>query len=102
VLDEVRAENAGARPLGSVGAVVGATVQAPGWDLRVGGPLLAPGLGAQGASAADLHAVFGAALPDVLPTTSREVLAGGPGVAGLRAAAQRALDDVLAAGAGTG
>ena len=100
VLDGVAAENAGAQPLGSVGAVVGATLQATGEDLRVGGPLLAPGIGAQGASARDLRAVFGPALPDVLPSISREVLGGGPGVAGLRAAAQRALDDVLAATAG--
>jgi orotidine-5'-phosphate decarboxylase len=102
VLDGVAAENAGAQPLGSVGAVVGATLQAPGEDLRIGGPLLAPGIGAQGASARDLRAVFGPALPDVLPSISREVLGAGPGVAGLRAAAQRALDDVLAATAGRG
>jgi orotidine-5'-phosphate decarboxylase len=104
VLDGVRAENAAeraaGRPLGSVGAVVGATVgaataQALGLDLAaVGGPLLAPGIGAQGATAADLRAVFGAARRAVLPSTSREVLAGGPSVAGLRSAAERTLDEV--------
>jgi len=97
VLDAVRAENAGARPLGSIGVVVGATITGLGreHDLSaLNGPLLAPGIGAQGASAADLRAVFGTGLANVLPSSSREVLAGGPGVAGLRAAAVRTLDTV--------
>jgi orotidine-5'-phosphate decarboxylase len=108
VLDAARAENAGRRGArwGSVGVVVGATVgdvrQVAG-DLAVGGPILAPGLGAQGASTADLARVFGPALPDVLATTSREVLAAGAGVSGrartaaLRAAAERTLCAVTTA-----
>jgi len=77
---------------GSFGVVIGATVGAGGLDLsRLGGPILAPGLGAQGASAADLRAGFGADLSAVLPSYSRQVLAAGPDVAGLRAAAQRVL-----------
>jgi orotidine-5'-phosphate decarboxylase len=98
------ADNAGERPLGSVGLVVGATVGAAvhelGLDLSaVNGPLLAPGLGAQGATAADLRAVFGAALGNVLGASSREILAAGPHPAALRAAARQtadALADVLA------
>lgn len=106
ILDAVREENAPARragePLGSVGAVVGATIGAGiterlGVDLGVHGPLLAPGIGAQGATAADLEAVFGAARSAVLPSSSREVLGAGPEIAGLRAAANRSLDDVGAA-----
>ncbi|MDQ1288763.1 MAG: orotidine-5-phosphate decarboxylase [Actinomycetota bacterium] len=106
ILDAVRAENAPAlaegRPLGSVGAVIGATIGAGaterlGVDLDVHGPLLAPGIGAQGATAADLEAVFGVARRAVLPSTSREVLKAGPEIAGLRAAANRSLDDVLVA-----
>jgi orotidine-5'-phosphate decarboxylase len=99
ILDQVAAENAGARPLGSVGAVVGATVGDAGvaHGLDVNGPLLAPGIGAQGATADDLRAVFGAALGAVLPSSSREVLRGGPDPAGLRAAALRTLDGVRAA-----
>ena len=54
------------------------------------GSILAPGLGAQGAGAADLAEVFGAALPLVLPTMSREVLRGRAGPDALRAAATRA------------
>lgn len=102
ILDAVAAENAGAVPMGSVGAVVGATVGAGGsaHDLAVNGPLLAPGIGAQGATGADLRAVFGASLPFVLPSSSREVLRGGPGVQGLRDAAAATLRDVLDALAG--
>ncbi|MEU4680563.1 orotidine-5'-phosphate decarboxylase [Micromonospora sp. NPDC023737] len=92
VIDEISQLNAGAEPLGSFGLVVGATIGDTGHDLsRVGGPLLAPGLGAQGATAADLRTVFGASLPAVLPSYSREVLGAGPDVAALRAAADRAL-----------
>ncbi len=94
VLDAVAACNAGASPLGSVGAVVGATVAPGAWDLRTGGPLLAPGLGAQGAGPDDLRRVFAGVLHQVLPSTSREVLAAGPDVAALRSAADRALGAV--------
>ena len=53
-----------------------------GLDLAaVNGPLLAPGIGAQGAGAEDLRAVFGAALPAVLASSSREVLGAGPDAA---------------------
>lgn len=93
ILDQVTRENAGVDPLGSVGAVVGATVDDPGYDLsRVNGPLLAPGIGAQGAGADDLRRVFGTALPMVLPSSSREVLAAGPDIASLRSAAATTVD----------
>jgi len=100
VLDAAAAENAGTAPLGSVGVVVGVTVTGEGrsHDLSaLNGPILAPGIGAQGGTVADLEAVFGSALPHVLPSTSREVLAAGPSPSGLRAAAERARDAVAAA-----
>jgi orotidine-5'-phosphate decarboxylase len=98
VIDEISQVNAGVRPLGSLGVVVGATVGDTGHDLsRVNGPLLAPGLGAQGATPAGLRTVFGASLPNVLPSYSREVLGAGPTPAGLRAAAGRVLADCRAA-----
>jgi orotidine-5'-phosphate decarboxylase len=86
------AENRAARErgeLGSVGLVVGATVgnavQELGLDLAgVGGPFLAPGVGAQGGTSEDLRRVFGDALTQVLPASSREVLSAGPDVAALR------------------
>nr|WP_169165416.1 orotidine-5'-phosphate decarboxylase [Cellulomonas taurus] len=81
----------GAR-LGSVGLVVGATIgdaaRRLGVDLpAVRGPLLAPGVGAQGAGAAELAAVFGEARADVLASSSRGVLTAGPDIADLRRAA---------------
>jgi orotidine-5'-phosphate decarboxylase len=94
VIDEISQLNKGVEPLGSIGLVVGATIGDTGHDLsEVNGPLLAPGLGAQGATPADLRAVFGKSMRNVLPSYSREVLAAGPSVAGLRAAADRATQD---------
>ena len=89
-------DNAGAAArgeLGHVGLVVGATVgtavQDLGIDLAaVNGPILAPGVGAQGATAADLHEVFGSALSDVLASSSRSILRAGPEVSALRDAAR--------------
>ncbi|WP_243890387.1 orotidine-5'-phosphate decarboxylase [Cellulomonas dongxiuzhuiae] len=94
--------NAGAAPLGSVGLVVGATVGdaavRAGVDLaRVNGPLLAPGVGAQGAGAAELSGVFGGARHQVLASSSRGVLRAGPDVGALRAAALRASSEAAAA-----
>jgi orotidine-5'-phosphate decarboxylase len=91
VVDEISQLNQGVAA-GSFGVVVGATVGGTGLDLsRLGGPILAPGLGAQGARAADLRTVFGDHLDAVLPSYSREVLGAGPGIGDLRAAAERAL-----------
>jgi orotidine-5'-phosphate decarboxylase len=85
VIDEISQLNAGAEPLGSFGLVVGATIGDTGHDLsEVNGPLLSPGLGAQGATPADLRTVFGKSVRNVLPSYSREVLSAGPSVAGLR------------------
>ena len=99
------AEAAASGRLGSVGMVVGATVGSAVTDLGLdlagaAGPLLAPGLGAQGGTPAALRETFGAALPQVLGTSSREVLVAGPDVGSLRAAARRAADDLAAALAG--
>ncbi|MFY1620811.1 orotidine-5'-phosphate decarboxylase [Micromonospora sp. WMMD736] len=97
VIDEISQLNSGANPLGSFGLVVGATIGDTGHDLStVGGPLLAPGLGAQGAGAADLRTVFGSSLAAVLPSYSREVLSAGPHVDALRAAAERVLGECRA------
>jgi len=94
IIDEISQLNKGAEPLGSFGLVVGATIGPTGHDLSgVGGPLLAPGLGAQGGRADDLRTVFGNALGAVLPSYSREVLGAGPEPAALRAAADRVLVD---------
>jgi orotidine-5'-phosphate decarboxylase len=94
--------NAGSDPMGSIGLVVGATVgdaaERTGTDLTaVNGPLLAPGVGAQGAGAAELAAVFGAARRQVLASSSRGVLRAGPDVASLRQAALDASSEAAAA-----
>ncbi|MCA0323645.1 MAG: orotidine-5'-phosphate decarboxylase [Actinobacteria bacterium] len=87
------AEAASRGEMGHVGLVVGATIGSALADLGIdlaasAAPILAPGLGAQGATPADLRAVFGAALPQVLPNASRSILATGPDVSALRAAAR--------------
>lgn len=96
------AERAAGEPLGSVGLVVGATVGSAVADLdvqleAVGGPILAPGFGAQGAGPAEIAAVFGAARHAVLPTTSRAVLQAGPAGDALAGAAAAALAQVRSA-----
>jgi orotidine-5'-phosphate decarboxylase len=45
-------------------------------------------VGAQGATASDLQTVFGAALGNVLGSSSREILGAGPDRAALKAAAR--------------
>jgi orotidine-5'-phosphate decarboxylase len=87
VVDEAARRNAGPVP-GDVGVVVGATIGRTGTRFdHLNGSILAPGLGAQGGTAAGLGEIFGAALPLVLPTTSREVMGAGPDPDRLRAAA---------------
>ncbi|MEZ0449978.1 orotidine-5'-phosphate decarboxylase, partial [Cellulomonas sp. ICMP 17802] len=94
--------NAHADPMGSIGLVVGATIgdaaARTGVDLAaVNGPLLAPGVGAQGAGPRELAQVFGSARRQVLASSSRGVLAAGPSVSALRAAARKASDEAAAA-----
>ncbi|MGW2332114.1 orotidine-5'-phosphate decarboxylase [Streptomyces sp. NPDC001700] len=103
VLAHLKAENAeeaGQGALGSYGAVVGATLggtaERIGAELAIDGPLLAPGIGAQGATPADLPAVFGAAVRNVVPSVSRGVLKYGPDASALVEAAARMADDVRA------
>ena len=96
IVDDAAAVNAAqladGEQFGSIGVVVGATV--PPGTVELGalrGPVLAPGIGAQGAGGDELHAVFGE-LPGVLPSSSREILAAGPDHDTLRAAARAAAD----------
>ena len=81
VVDSCAAVNA-AHP-GVAGVVVGATAGTTGrahdLDLsRLAGPVLVPGLGAQGATPADLAEAFAAGSGPVIPSSSREILATGP------------------------
>ena len=97
VLDRLRELNAGAEPLGSFGAVVGATIGATEETLGIGGPILAPGYGAQGGTPADLRRIFGGAAAAVLPSTSREVLRLGPDPRAMADACRRATDELTEA-----
>ncbi len=102
IVDAAGERNAGAVPLGHVGVVVGAT---GGHGLRLdalNGPVLAPGLGAQGATPADLPAVFPHVGGPVLPAASRSVLEHGPDVSGLRTAVSRLQAELAAAGPAAG
>lgn len=96
IVDKAGARNADGAA--TVGVVVGAT-GAHGLDLgALRGPILAPGFGAQGATAAELETVFGSALGDVLPASSRAVLRNGPAVADLRETVRAVSASLPAAG----
>lgn len=97
VIDAVAARNAGQCPLGNVGVVVGAA--APPGSLRLealNGPILAPGIGAQGAVLAGMPQIFGTASRHVVVTTSRDLLRHGPRPAALRHAARRIANEAAA------
>ena len=75
---------------------MGATIELPS-DLAVGGldvngPLLVPGIGAQGGTLDDVRRIFGPACRLVLPSISREILRAGPGRSALHDAVLRATD----------
>lgn len=104
IIAAATAENASRQweQMGPCGLVVGATVGQALVDLGIdlslfNGPILSPGYGAQGASAADLYRVFAGVESQVLVNSSRGVLAAGPSVEGLAQAAQAARNDLLAA-----
>ncbi len=84
ILAQLRVLNGDQTPMGPFGAVVGATIGTTAEDLAINGPLLAPGLGAQGGTVDDVVRVFGPVAELVLPSTSRGVLAAGPDVQALR------------------
>jgi orotidine-5'-phosphate decarboxylase len=95
VLEHLRVLNDGADPLGSFGAVIGATVGADrALDLGFNGPVLAPGYGEQGGTAADIARIFGAAASHVAASSSRGVLRAGPDVGAMRDAVRRANDEL--------
>lgn len=93
VLASLAELNRGTTPLGSFGAVVGATL-APDPDLTraldVGGPLLLPGVGAQGGTIEAVRRLVGDLGDRALPSMSRELLSAGPDPHRLREAADRA------------
>ncbi|ONI74900.1 orotidine-5'-phosphate decarboxylase [Actinosynnema sp. ALI-1.44] len=98
VVDAAAERNAGVRPIGGIGLVVGATIGSLGVDLgTLNGPLLVPGFGAQGGTLSDMRTLFGKSLRSVLPTSSRGVLQAGPDVFALRSEALRTRDAIVSA-----
>ena len=88
------ANHAAGQGFGSVGVVVGGTLdQVP--DLSaLDGPVLVPGVGAQGGRPEALAGLGGARAGQLLPAVSREILRAGPGPDAVRAAAERFRDAV--------
>ncbi len=100
LLGEVARLNAsGEVPKGTVGAVVGATLLPSGFELsQLGGVILAPGLGTQGAGPKDVAARFaGCPRGSVLPSSSRGLLRHGPDPDALRDAARSLACELSAA-----
>ena len=73
------------RKLGSIGLVLGATVDFSAFEVDLAAiaaapasPVLAPGFGHQGARFAELEHLYGAAAPTTIVSTSRSILEAGP------------------------
>jgi orotidine-5'-phosphate decarboxylase len=93
IVDEISQVNAGRAPIGDLGIVYGATAGEAIIDVsKVNGPILIPGLGAQGGRPEDLPELLGGGRQLVLASYSRQVLSGGPSVSGLRDAADHAAE----------
>lgn len=91
--------NASASPYGSIGVVIGATLADLDVDIStLGGPVLIPGLGAQGGNAEHVRRLFAGFSGVLLPASSRDVLRRGPEVQALRDAAQEVAADLDNAG----
>lgn len=94
IVDAAAAVNAESSEFGSVGVVVGATLSSPPDVGALNGPVLVPGVGAQGGRPEDLRGFGGAKPGQLLPAVSREILRAGPDTAAVRAAAEKMRDAV--------
>ena len=79
---------------GSVGVVIGATLEVVPDVSALDGPVLVPGVGAQGGRPESLAGLGGARAGQLLPAVSREILRAGPDPAAVRAAGERLRDAV--------
>ncbi len=103
LLKEIGDLNAKLAPgeVGPIGAVVGPTHMDPRLDLPAARALfLAPGIGAQGATPADVAQVFAACPDRVIPSASRTLLSAGPDASRLRQTAAALADEFSEALAG--
>ncbi len=99
LLNEIAALNtSGDVPTGTVGAVIGATLEPSTFPLsQLRGVILAPGLGAQGAGALEVAERFAGCDPGtVLPSSSRGLLGAGPEPDKLRSEAQSLVRELSA------
>jgi orotidine-5'-phosphate decarboxylase len=97
--DAIAARNAAEEPdgLGLIGAVLGATMGDQAGRLADRLPnalLLLPGIGAQGATMADVRSQFGAHYARVVPTISRGIARAGPDLLQLRRAVERQIAEL--------
>jgi orotidine-5'-phosphate decarboxylase len=90
LLSAVASLNDDERMAGTVGAVIGATLEPSAFDLaQLGGVILAPGLGVQGGTAETVARLFAGCRPGtVLASASRSVLDAGPDPEALRVLAR--------------
>lgn len=84
--------------IGPVGAVVGATLGEEASQLSerlFNAPILAPGLGAQGATFGDIKRIFDNAKSRVIPSSSRGILRFGPSIEDMKKELLRHKDEFL-------
>jgi orotidine-5'-phosphate decarboxylase len=99
LLEEIAALNGSPDvPTGTVGAVIGVTLAPSTFPLsQLGGVILGPGLGAQGAGPGDVAERFSGCAPGtVLPSSSRGLLTCGPDPDSLRRNAQALVRELAA------
>ncbi|MGW0179060.1 orotidine-5'-phosphate decarboxylase [Nocardia sp. NPDC003345] len=93
MVDAAAESNRGDEP-GSVGVVVGATLTEIPDLTALNGPVLLPGVGAQGGTAAAVRALLPESVrPAAVPSVSRDVLRAGPSVGALRERLARFQDE---------
>jgi orotidine-5'-phosphate decarboxylase len=95
IVDAAAAVNADRAPEpGAIGVVVGATLAEPPDVSALRGPVLVPGVGAQGGRPEALGGLGGAHPGQLLPAVSRDILRAGPDAAAVRSAAEKFRDAV--------
>lgn len=95
IVDDAAAVNRAALPQpGSVGVVIGATLDQVPDVSELGGPVLVPSVGAQGGRPEALGGLGGARPGQLLPAVSREILRAGPDFAAVRRAGEKMRDEV--------
>ena len=96
IVSEVNVLNDQESGLGTVGVVIGATVDAVDYgitaDQLLSTPILAPGFGEQGATLSDVPELYGAVAPNVIANVGRGVLRAGPD--GVRSALLRNAEEL--------